>query len=781
MLTSKDKAIREMQEFGLDIGYDIKIDTSGIVRVKFNEGKKHNIAGFYKVSTYNDKVFGFFGTWYGGKEVRTFTHDGSSSTMSAQQIHVFKKELEAKNKEVKEFEPDLGLWALSPEAKEHPYLTKKGITGEGLRVAGYDLLIPYQKLNGKISGVQIINPNGDKRMIKGSKMSGAFHEIKGSDVIAICEGFATGHSINQATGWTVICAYSCSNIVRVAGYFKHRRLIICADNDHATLKRTGKNPGLDAANEASIKYKCPVVNPPNHDILTDFNDWPLENVKDWLCARAPKTLIDQILELEDASAKERFIIDRRELIGNYPPSELEYLMNRLVEIGITKSLVKAAIKGVKSEEDLEEMREAEDKLKMFRRCESGYWCLDEDRFFNVSSKEIDLLVKMASDNIDSKKQELLNDLHKTRNVSRVEVVPVPVGKSKVDEFMDANNNLIVRQMVSIQDVLEAEIAKIKDDIDLGFIEYLQTNYSEAIDCIKASLARKFITNKKSFVYFNCSSSYGKTFLFDLPISYTFDRVYDKEEMKGDSPESFVRPIFFFVDEANSFPASYKMNVLPYRRIYQGMVSVELGLRILACANPIRDLEAGIDEQIAERVVTIKPTQRRLDHCGIERNKSHRIYTKWILGQLSNLLNTWSINGKFNDDAEAYYQGFLDKYDKKTKDLVELGEVIRHCIDLAIDHQGKCQYQFSDHIFKIDSDHFCIRSPMKTIKEAIRYFEDDRFKAFSSRYGSLKELCELKFLTGPNNDQKKGVISYDVGGRESAFFCSHLVYERRIHE
>ena len=87
--------------------------------------------------------------------------------------------------------------------------------------------------------------------------------------IIICEGFATGATIQAATGDRVACAFSAGNLHAVAEALQKRfptkRLLLAADNDD----KTAGNPGISKAFEASLKLGISWVSPP---LPGDFND-----------------------------------------------------------------------------------------------------------------------------------------------------------------------------------------------------------------------------------------------------------------------------------------------------------------------------------------------------------------------------------------------------------------------------------------------------------------------------------------------------------------------------
>lgn len=96
-----------------------------------------------------------------------------------------------------------------------------------------------------------------------------------TDRIFICEGFATGASINEVTGNKVLVAINANNILPVAKVARqmfgtwnnHAHIIIAADNDH----RKEKNVGLKKAREAAEQIAADLVYPKGIN-GTDFND-----------------------------------------------------------------------------------------------------------------------------------------------------------------------------------------------------------------------------------------------------------------------------------------------------------------------------------------------------------------------------------------------------------------------------------------------------------------------------------------------------------------------------
>lgn len=160
------------------------------------------------------------------------------------------------------------LWARAALANpEHPYLSAKRVGVYGLRQLGRRLLVPMRDASGDLWAVQQISEEGEKRFLRGARKRGLYHAIGPAvaSVLCIAEGYATAASIFEATGYPVAVAFDCGNLLPVAKALRekypHARFLICADNDTATAKRLGRNPGIEAATEAAKAVSGVVVSP----------------------------------------------------------------------------------------------------------------------------------------------------------------------------------------------------------------------------------------------------------------------------------------------------------------------------------------------------------------------------------------------------------------------------------------------------------------------------------------------------------------------------------------
>lgn len=181
---------------------------------------------------------------------------------------------------------------------EHPYLAKKKVQlyGEARFVADGDfkdcLILPMRDTNGILHTAEFIAPDKrfgrpdakrDKNLLFGGDPKGHFYTIHDDPKLplVICEGYATGATIFEATGFAVVCARNAGNLLAVSlafrAKYRSRAILIACDNDERLLpdSETNRKRGVYFATEAAKKTNSIVVCPQfdEYDTLsTDFND-----------------------------------------------------------------------------------------------------------------------------------------------------------------------------------------------------------------------------------------------------------------------------------------------------------------------------------------------------------------------------------------------------------------------------------------------------------------------------------------------------------------------------
>jgi phage/plasmid primase-like uncharacterized protein len=233
-----------------------------IHRVAHVSSKKGSLDGWYILHTSGKVPVGIAGCWkeptFESKWVadigRTmsfterFEHDKWVADLKA------KKEAERLASQAvaaERAEDEVGTYADASD--DHPYLVRKHISAHGVKIdrAGR-LVVPVVNQSGEILSYQTIDAEGNKRFLKGGKIEGGFYELRGNrKIVFVGEGFATCASIFEATGYTVMVAFDCGNLAKVAKaakeMFPGSKIVIGADNDQFTEGNPGVTKGRAAA------------------------------------------------------------------------------------------------------------------------------------------------------------------------------------------------------------------------------------------------------------------------------------------------------------------------------------------------------------------------------------------------------------------------------------------------------------------------------------------------------------------------------------------------------
>ena len=269
------------------------IDQTGKIQRFSTNGKRGDLAGWC--------------VWYGMAGACGNWRTGESHTWRSDQYQrLTKTERQRIDRQIKQAEArrkrelEAGYQRIAEQAREdiqhyfpatqdHPYLTEKRIEPHDALIDGQNVLIIPMHYNDQIVSYQRIFPmrlpdGTNKRFLKGGRKRGCYHPIgnKGTGDLGICEGFATGASIHEATGDDVIVAFDAGNLLPVAramrDKYPDRKFIFWADDDRDGVDRNGnpENIGIIKATEAAQAVNghlaVPDFGPNRPEGATDFND-----------------------------------------------------------------------------------------------------------------------------------------------------------------------------------------------------------------------------------------------------------------------------------------------------------------------------------------------------------------------------------------------------------------------------------------------------------------------------------------------------------------------------
>lgn len=251
-------------------------------------GKLNNSNGWYVLHG-DEPYVGIFGDW--SKDFQSKWSADTGRTYSPEEVNAnrlkmnYTKTLIEKEQIQKQLQAEdevTQLWGKAEPVNFHPYLDKKRIKPHNIRQIDDELLIPMYE-NKVLKSLQHINVDGSKKFHKGGKTKGTYFIIgnkpSNEEILCICEGFATGASIYEATEYTVVIAFTASNLLLVAQNMREKfpkvRIIICADDDFKTEGNIGIKKATETALAVNGLLAIPTFSYSRLEHQTDFNDMAL--------------------------------------------------------------------------------------------------------------------------------------------------------------------------------------------------------------------------------------------------------------------------------------------------------------------------------------------------------------------------------------------------------------------------------------------------------------------------------------------------------------------------
>lgn len=239
------------------------LPTDKKIRYRLDDDKPGKKTGECVLAIEDDFAYGGFINYREG-QWHSWHSKGNGEIKTDEEKAAFKKKLEEKKKaqdeedhhrQIEAAAKCKAIWDASPIAgNDHPYLARKLVKAHGCRVHKDNLLVPMYRDN-RFLAYQKIKLDGEKKFPFGISTKGAYGALttrdENKDRILICEGYATGASLREATGYTVIIAFNKGNLLPVAltmrAKYPKSQIIICEDNDQWTFihKKKPKNFSRD--------------------------------------------------------------------------------------------------------------------------------------------------------------------------------------------------------------------------------------------------------------------------------------------------------------------------------------------------------------------------------------------------------------------------------------------------------------------------------------------------------------------------------------------------------
>ncbi len=344
--------ISEMQGNGLVVDF---IDTSGeLVRVPVSAtasnrpDKTNERSGWYVYNQLDADFVCLYGNWRTSLEQKFTSYNTNEMTVAQKRdLQIKVEEAQLRREEAKKTKQDeVALYvkdkfAKAGEVKEHKYLTDKRVENHGLRLTSTNnLMIPLHTiikssdtglLVSRIRSLQYIFPDGSKKFASGGEVRGNIfligvehHLLPTLETLVICEGYATGASIYEATGLPCAVVFSanfCLTATTRLRAITNSKFLLALDNDTSGV-------GEKCANEVASAVSNCIVRLPS--VIGDFNDLANAKGKDQL----------KLELLESKFNIRQYAV--RNLIES--PAPIEWLVDSFIPLG--KPGLIAAVGGV---------------------------------------------------------------------------------------------------------------------------------------------------------------------------------------------------------------------------------------------------------------------------------------------------------------------------------------------------------------------------------------------------------------------------------------------------
>ena len=350
--TSKSNSdlISEMRSNGLLVDF---LDTTGnLIRVPVSAtattrpDKANERSGYYAYNQLDNNFVCIYGNWRTSQEWKFTSYNPNE--MSAEEKRLMQSKLEESQKRREEAkakkQEEVSIYAKEKfasanEVTDHNYLNDKKVKSYGLKTINGNLLIPVHSITKSDNGIllndikslQYIFPDGSKKFVGGGEIKGNVFligceatEIPYLDTLILCEGYATGSSIFEATGLPVAVVFSANFCLTASVRLREitgAKFIIALDNDTSGIGEKNANEVVNAVSNCVSRLPS---------ITGDFNDLHLAKG------------LDQVkLELTES----KFNI-RQYAIRNLveEPKPIEWLVDSFIPLG--KPGIIAAVGGV---------------------------------------------------------------------------------------------------------------------------------------------------------------------------------------------------------------------------------------------------------------------------------------------------------------------------------------------------------------------------------------------------------------------------------------------------
>ena len=244
-----DAAKQALAETGFEVS-DI-IPDSKLRRFRRNSEQKNQdswiVAHSFNSRSGEAAIIVIWGDWGENREPYTYCSlrktGGDKAYVAGEIKKALKKVDDEEQKEREICRKESATYLAGLTSSLTPYLQKKGLSVNKGLSDGALTIVPVTN-KGVIHGYQTIQPDGTKRFRLHTAKKGNYFIIPGTrGSTFLVEGFASGCTVNEATGCEVIVAFDAVNLKEVKRQFPHA--ILAGDNDEAGHCMDGIFPPIE--------------------------------------------------------------------------------------------------------------------------------------------------------------------------------------------------------------------------------------------------------------------------------------------------------------------------------------------------------------------------------------------------------------------------------------------------------------------------------------------------------------------------------------------------------
>ena len=317
MSENYEDVLAQLQAFGLQVN---NLDVGRLVRVPTQEDRGRSKSGWYslheiRLSGGSEVLVGAFGDWRTGGGSNKVSLKGRQLTDEEREevkarAKADRREADRRRKatHARAARRARAVWDNLSPTGHCEYLVRKGVQGHGVRYSPQgNIAIPAMDAQSRMWGLQVVYSDGrnrdrDKDFFPAGMLKRGTFFLLGAPtwIILVSEGYATGASLHEATGYPVAVAWDAGNLLPVCealhARYPQARILICGDDDYLAKCRScgettrvadaacehcgeahGKeNTGLVRASNAATavdgRWIVPRFDARGTRKLTDFND-----------------------------------------------------------------------------------------------------------------------------------------------------------------------------------------------------------------------------------------------------------------------------------------------------------------------------------------------------------------------------------------------------------------------------------------------------------------------------------------------------------------------------